>query len=538
MGALAPINLSVARDHMVKHIRIIFATWMLMFPFGVHAAGCAEYEDEALAISGVVPKFDERGRLLSILMHGEATFLSNKRSLINAARTKAELSAKQAMSSFLQESVSARQKAGSLLEQVELTRQDGSTEGRALELTSVVETMQNDTDAVLQGIVKLDECVDTEQNYLLVTLGWKPDTNPEMRTADSREYSASESESARAISGTKISPELNSKTGCVNNILMQIVNSIGYGQTQNEAISDGLRVAISQTYGEVLSSSIAISAESVILETTNEQARTSGVSTELTSQAKQISSSTAGIVTSFNINDVKRIGQTFEVEMSVNIPTACNFDSTEMKRKAVILTPAVTGLRDWTDQGDKLAITIKLELESLLNETMGFSVLSRSDSDAVSVELNSITVEDYPIDQLIKKGNKLAADVLVITEFSDFETKRELIDVGPEKSVEMYVTTAQAWVRVVDVATSNLVTSIRVPFSSKSVNKDQGIDAFSITMAHNIASVLGEKVGGGFSDSGAKLLASTMNRLANYEKANERIKHLRQNLERAVENDW
>ena len=159
----------------MKNLLSLILTIIMFFPELAHAAGCEEYEAEAEAISGVVPRFNPDGQLRSILIHGEATFLTNKRSLVNAARTKAELSAKQAFSSFLNESVSAAQIANSLLEQAELTDQDGNTEGRAIELASVVTSMRSNTSAVMKGIIKLDECVDSDGKYVLVTLGWKPE---------------------------------------------------------------------------------------------------------------------------------------------------------------------------------------------------------------------------------------------------------------------------------------------------------------------------------------------------------------------------
>jgi hypothetical protein len=251
-----------------------------------------------------------------------------------------------------------------------------------------------------------------------------------------------------------------------------------------------------------------------------------------------MSSSTSGIVRSYKITNIKRSGTEFETELSVQIPKACNLDPEKDKLKAVVLKPSVTAHRDWTSQGDKLAVDIKLELESLLNETLGLSVLSRSDMSEIDSELNDITIDNYSIDELAKKGNKLAADVLVLTEFSDFETRRQRIKIGPDKTTDMYVTTAQAWVRVVDVVTSNLITSIRVPLSSKSFQKDQGVDAFTITMAHNIASAVGQKVGGGFTESGTQLLNKSADRVASYEQAKERLSTARKKLEKDVENDW
>ena len=47
---------------------------------------CVAYESEAEAFSGVVPKFNEDGSLRALLMYGEGTFLTSKRSLISDAR--------------------------------------------------------------------------------------------------------------------------------------------------------------------------------------------------------------------------------------------------------------------------------------------------------------------------------------------------------------------------------------------------------------------------------------------------------------------
>ena len=203
-----------------------------------------------------------------------------------------------------------------------------------------------------------------------------------------------------------------------------------------------------------------------------------------------------------------------------------------------MLKPSVLANREWTRFGDKLSETIQMELESLLNETLDLSVLSRRDDAAILSELNSININDFSIDDLTKKGNKLAADYMVFTEFSDFDTKKIRVKVGPQKRVEMYVTSAQAWVRVVDVVTGRLVASIRVPLTSKSVSKENNVEAFSITMAHNMATVIGERVGGGFNDVGAKLLASSANKVNNYATAKERLKTIQDKIKKDVENDW
>ena len=48
------------------------------------------------------------------------------------------------------------------------------TQGQVEELKGSLQVMKSNTSTVQSGIIKLDECVDTEGKYVLVALGWKP----------------------------------------------------------------------------------------------------------------------------------------------------------------------------------------------------------------------------------------------------------------------------------------------------------------------------------------------------------------------------
>ena len=140
----------------------------------VSFASCVEFEKEAEAIEGAIPKFDANGKLRAIVMYADASFLAPKRSLISNARRKAELKAKRAFSEWMKESFMSETLAADMMEQEEVTDQDGNTQGKVRELETQINIMRSNTSAVLSGLVKLDECVDTKQKFLMVELGWKP----------------------------------------------------------------------------------------------------------------------------------------------------------------------------------------------------------------------------------------------------------------------------------------------------------------------------------------------------------------------------
>ncbi|MDC1275562.1 hypothetical protein N8Z32_02065 [Ascidiaceihabitans sp.] len=137
-------------------------------------ASCEQMYQDSDAGIGIHVRLSDKNEVEAIFTIGEGTFLAPKRSLIGKARTAATLDAKQAFSSWLNEAVAGGSVASSLMEQLEVTDQTGQTTGTVEELTQIGETMSSATASVLSGLVKLDECVDTEENYVLVELGWKP----------------------------------------------------------------------------------------------------------------------------------------------------------------------------------------------------------------------------------------------------------------------------------------------------------------------------------------------------------------------------
>jgi len=160
----------------MKMIGKLFITGTLLSLSSASFAGsCDAMEAEISAISGVVPKFNDNGELQSISMYADASFIAPKRSLIRTARDEAELRAKSELSKFFEESIARDTLAESLTEQVEKTDGAGNTEALAVEIKRASDVIRSSTSAVTSGIVKLDECVDTEGKYLIVRMGWKPE---------------------------------------------------------------------------------------------------------------------------------------------------------------------------------------------------------------------------------------------------------------------------------------------------------------------------------------------------------------------------
>jgi len=130
---------------------------------------------ESTSVGVSYRKDPQTGLPNAFMMMGEAAFVAPTSSLIRTAKQKAFARAKAEFQRFMKEDFSAEQLFSDLQNSVINTNSDGTTSGSAEELSSITETMKNNTQGVLSGIVALAECVDTKERKAMVYAGWKPE---------------------------------------------------------------------------------------------------------------------------------------------------------------------------------------------------------------------------------------------------------------------------------------------------------------------------------------------------------------------------
>ena len=176
------------------------------------AGSCDDYLKDNGATSGVVPNFTEDGKIRSFSIFAEQYFLAPKRSLINKARRQAEMKGKRDFSEWIKTKIQAGTLNEELLEQTEKTTADGKMSGSVEEVTKYADVIGAQTDSVLSGIIKLDECMDPEEKAIMVRMGWKAslseaaaDTRATIDNSVARGESGQTSEgSAPSSSGAKV----------------------------------------------------------------------------------------------------------------------------------------------------------------------------------------------------------------------------------------------------------------------------------------------------------------------------------------------
>lgn len=498
------------------------------------SANCDDYLREAQAVTGAVPRLSDEGRVQAILAYGEATFLANKASQISTARKKAELDAKRHFSSWLNESVSSETTAQSMLEQVEVTNERGETAGVAVELASVIDTMRANTSATIQGMVKLDECVDADKRIVLVTFGWKPGLTEMASNKGELSTTGAPDGVAAAPQTSSITEPVNCRSG-VSTIAIEVE---GYGVNQNAAINDALRLAVGQVHGERFAASLAsVSADLSVQAIDSEGLDRSGsVSTQ--AQAVAVASQAEGLIESYSfINKKNGPDGSVEVRLQVNLPKFKPSTCEGSKQKIVITLPRILEGRQVDRSFAQTREMMHRELESLLDGTNALTVLNRQNIEALDAEAANIQSGKFSITEQAKLGNRVGADLIVVTEISDF-TVREVEQNAGSKVIRTTKMRGQAWVRVIDLTTTDTVFSVRVPVEAVGNLQQIDPDYFALSMARQLAVAVGDAVGGGFSAKGERQLRVVEQKVGDYELAARRISEQMNQLKQEVDSKW
>ena len=195
------------RKNMMTIGKVIGVASLLTLPYQVHAS-CVEMVAEVDAYEGVSPKLAEDGTLLSMVMYGEGTFLFADRSAISDARREAEMTARRAYSEFLNSNFSSDTQISKISQEYSKQNSEGMVDASREQLKTAINIMANNTASVQSGLVKLDECVDTEEKYLLVQLGWKPEFSRAAANAatEMAEGAAASKDQQTSASSTKVTP--------------------------------------------------------------------------------------------------------------------------------------------------------------------------------------------------------------------------------------------------------------------------------------------------------------------------------------------
>jgi hypothetical protein len=493
------------------------------------ASSCAEFEAEAEAFSGVVPRFDENGKVRAILMYGESSFLTPKRSLIANARRKAELDARRAFAEFLKSDFDSQTVAANLVEAESSTDASGTT-GSAKELSSTLNVMRQNSQATLSGIAKLDECVDTEENYLLVQLGWKPVLSAGV--ADAKQ--TMNKPIARAERPVEELPKTETDQVSGNKKLGVELISLeveGRGINLKSATNEALKSAISKVFGEKFASQSSVT-ESVMSASVSGMGVTSGVAVETSSSNNAVQSETSGLIRSWAYIEKGDDSTGYKVVLSVVIPKY-NSSLDSSKTTIIVIQPIAGSDSIVQDQLFKdFSSKVHSVLEESLAQTAGLNVLDRQYLNLAEQEMGAIS-KSGNMEELVKLGNQAGGDLMLVPVIEKFKYSLDSREIGGQ-TIERTVYSVTLSTKVIEVATSNIVDAKSFPIRNKKIKSDEPTISVALFIAERAVRHLSKTIGGGYAAGRANSNSTQPDLKALKESSEKTFTEAKSN----VENDW
>lgn len=495
-------------------------------------SSCTEFEAEAEAYEGVVPKLDDEGSLRALVIYGEGTFTTSKRSLITAARREAELTARRAYSEFLNSQFESSSEFEKITQTYEKTNSKGMTDGQAQELKKALDYMSNSSSSVQSGLVKLDECVDTDGKYLLVEFGWKPSFSVaagQVAVAMQQPVSSGGADkiASNVVGGGSqgASNQTTVRKGSVDYITVEVT---GLGGNVSEATSEALRLAVSQVHGAKFASSSEVSNQIASLEASGSLG-----SFGATVETKNVKSSTAmetsGIIESWRyLGDPEGVGG--EVSTTVSVTLIKFVSSVDPSKRSVVVAEPV-----WTefdnvasDERQRFNSGLMSEIQSALTNSTVLQVVDRDSSEQINNEL-AIIGSSQNIEQLAKLGQTVGADFILVPSVDNFSHEQESRKVG-NKTFERSIFNVTLTMKVVEVATSNAYDVSRFPFKNRKIRSNNPVDDFSSAVAKKLSTHVITKFGGKYQPEKTQMVEMAKER----KKANEEF----ENVKKKYADDW
>lgn len=204
-----------------------------------------------------------------------------------------------------------------------------------------------------------------------------------------------------------------------------IIDVKGSGQTRAEAIENGLIEAVKQTKG------VHIKSQKNFIQNISKQKKlgTNGNSKELNIKSfnqKKIQEATQGLINEYRIINEQKISDSqFEVKLSVKILEYKIPGNSNSNRYKIVVTPTINNksyniLEEYKSSRD-LQTRLNQEIISSITQTRKFSILERENDNAFNKEMGLIVDRNTKKEELLKLGNVLGADFLIVTDIKNFK---------------------------------------------------------------------------------------------------------------------
>lgn len=215
----------------------------------------------------------------------------------------------------------------------------------------------------------------------------------------------------------------------------------GYGSTKTLAIQNALIEAVKQKNGAFVTS------VKKIFKTSSQKYTTNGdKSASLTKMNKAFSNkikvATSGFIDNYNVINIERVDNEFEAIIQVLTVEYRTPGNSAHKRRKMVIVPSYTEnvvfrVLDGAKGSRNVSYNLSQELTNSITQTRKFAILDRANKSAYGNEKAVIVSSDAHKDEILKLGQVLGADYLVVTTIKEFKILKETKKISGQKITKL-----------------------------------------------------------------------------------------------------
>jgi len=254
----------------------------------------------------------------------------------------------------------------------------------------------------------------------------------------------------------------------------------GYGRTKTLALQNALVEAVKQKNGAYVQSvkKLFHSSSKNYISNGEKSANLTKMNSAL---SQDIRVATAGFIDNYEILDMKKDVDGYEATIQVKTVEYRAPGYSAHKRRKIVIVPSYTDNTTFNILGERkspknVSYNLSQELTNAITQTRKFSVLDRTNNSAYSSEKAFILSPDAHKDEMLKLGQALGTDYLVVSTIKELkivEKKKYIQSIGQEiTKVKAYATVNY---QILTMATRQVKWSntITFEFTPKGHNREQ-----------------------------------------------------------------
>ena len=245
------------------------------------------------------------------------------------------------------------------------------------------------------------------------------------------------------------------------------------------------------------------------------------------------SSEVSGIISGYSYISKNELSNGIKVTLLVEIP---KYESSldKSKNTLIVFEPQINKFEGISrSDAAEISATIQNNLENILNETDKLEVLDREFLKKRSIELATVSSGNNSMTELARVGNLAGADFMLVLEFETLSMSEQEKTVGGNK-IKRQVFNGAANYKLIEVATSNIVSSGSVPIRKMKFRSESGLAGLSSKVTQKVTKKIVRKLKATISD---EAMMASQDDSQNVKDATKRAEDSMNKL-KSAKNDW